>query len=351
MHKYMHKGPDTVRVKTKELYRNLEAQGVNMEDELEKFQIFRYLSAGEAMCRIFGYDLSNSSVGCTRLTVHLEGMDWVGEDAEGESKLLQYFKRPAELARLLYLQYYSHYSIQKATAAQRAAVDAAGGGLYKPRGRGNAYFLDNCDPPNMVRLRNAGSLHVARIYPVAVTQGELYYLRKLLTVAPGTSFSNMRAYNGELYATYREAAEARGIVGVEEEYSQALGVVASSKSRPSDLRHTFVVIAVTGGEGVPVQDLYRKFRYFMAMDLDVRGRIQPPGRSPAGSEEECAVYQLLPVREYVEGLELDLDTHPVHEYHLLRVLEDLLDRNYSRTLEHGGLPPLASRVLQEVQHF
>jgi len=338
----MHKGPDTVRVKTKELYRNLEAQGVNMEDELEKFQIFRYLSAGEAMCRIFGYDLSNSSVGCTRLTVHLEGMDWVGEDAEGESKLLQYFKRPAELARLLYLQYYSRYSIQKATAAQRAAVDAAGGGLYKPRGRGNAYFLDNCDPPNMVRLRNAGSLHVARMYPVPVTQGELYYLRKLLTVVPGTSFPDMRAFNGETYATYREAAEARGIVGVEEEYSQALGVVASSKSRPSDLRHTFVVIAVTGGEGVPVQDLYRKFRYFMAMDLDVRGRIQPPGRSPAGSEEECAVYRLLPVREYVEGLELDLDTHPVHEYHLLRVLEDLLDRNYSRTLENVGLPTLAS---------
>ena len=55
------------------------------------------------MCRIFGYDLSNSSVGCTRLTVHLEGMDWVGEDAEGESKLLQYFKRPAALAHLFYL--------------------------------------------------------------------------------------------------------------------------------------------------------------------------------------------------------------------------------------------------------
>jgi hypothetical protein len=193
-----------------------------------------------------------------------------------------------------------------------------------------------------VRQRNAGSLHVARMYPVPVTQGELYYLRKLLTVVSGTSFSDMRAYNGETYATYREAAEARGIVGVEEEYSQALGVVASSKSRPSDLRHTFVVIAVTGGEGVPVQDLYRKFRYYMAMDLDVRGRVQPPGRSPAGSEEECAVYHLLPVREYVEDNELDLDNYPVHEYHLLRVLEDLLDRNFSRSLENVGLPTLQS---------
>ena len=228
---YMHKGPDTVRVKTKELYTNLEAQGVNMDDELEKFQLFRYLSAGEAMCRIFGYDLSNSSVGCTRLTVHLQGMDWVGEDAEGESKLEQYFKRPAALAHLLYLQYYSRYTILKATAAQREAVVAAEGGLYKPRERGNAYYLDSCVPSNMVRLRNAGSLHVARMYPVAVTQGELYYLRKLLTVVPGTSFSDMRTFNGILHATYREAAEARGIVSIEEEYSQAMGVVASSRVR------------------------------------------------------------------------------------------------------------------------
>ena len=142
----MHKGPDTVRVKTKELYRNLEAQGVNMEDELEKFQIFRYLSAGEAMCRIFGYDLSNSSVGCTRLTVHLEGMDWVGEDAEGESKLLQYFKRPAALAHLLYLQYYSRYTILKANAAQRDAVNAAGGGCTNPAGVATPTFWTTVTP-------------------------------------------------------------------------------------------------------------------------------------------------------------------------------------------------------------
>jgi hypothetical protein len=325
---------------TKELYRNLENSGFDMTNDIEKFQTFRYLSAGEAMCRIFGYDLSHSSVGCTRLTAHLEGMDWVGEEAEdGDSALLKYFKRPDELKPLLYVQYYSRYTVQKATAAQRKSVEDSGGGLYKPP-RGNPYYLDKCDPPNMVRLRNAGSLHVARIYPVAVTQGELYYLRKLLTVIPATSFAGMRTCNDKEYATYREAAEVMGIVSAEAEYAQALGTVAGSRSRPSDLRHTFVMIAVNGGDGVPVQELYKKFKYYMAMDLDVCGRVQPPGRNPAGSEEESKLYHLLPVIEYDECLELDLDDYPLQEYHLLRVLNDLLDRNYSRCLESVGLPTL-----------
>jgi len=148
-----------------------------MDDALEVFQVFRYLSAGEAMCRIFGYDLSRSSVGCTRLTVHLEGMDWVGEAvADSSSQLLQYFSRPEELEHLLYLQYFSSYSLQKATAAVKSAAEESGGGLISPRS-GNDYYVDSCIPPNKVTKRNIGSLHVARMYPVQSTQGELYYLR------------------------------------------------------------------------------------------------------------------------------------------------------------------------------
>ena len=170
MHKYMHKGPDYIKVMTKDLYRNLQAGGFDMTDDLEMFQVFRYLSAGEAMCRIFGYDLSRSSVGCTRLTVHLEGMDWVGEvgSNSSQSQLLQYFSRPEELEPLLYLQYFSSYSLQKASAAVKSAADEAGGGLVSPPS-GNDYYVDNCNPPNKVTKRNVGSLHVARMYPVQST--------------------------------------------------------------------------------------------------------------------------------------------------------------------------------------
>jgi hypothetical protein len=314
----MHKGPDYIKVMTKDLYRNLQAGGFDMTDDLEMFQVFRYLSAGEAMCRIFGYDLSRSSVGCTRLTVHLEGMDWVGEVGgnSSQSQLLQYFSRPEELEPLLYLQYFSSYSLQKASAAVKSAADEAGGGLVSPPS-GNDYYVDNCNPPNKVTKRNVGSLHVARMYPVQSTQGELYYLRRLLTIIPGTSFKDMRTHQGVVFDTYREAARAHGILNDEVENIEALGLVAADPtSRPSDIRHTFVIQAVQGGEGVQVQDVYRHFKYHMALDINSRGHIQPPGRANAGTAEENEVYRLLPVRDYEVGIELDLDNYPVHEYHL-----------------------------------
>jgi hypothetical protein len=62
--------------------------------------MFKYTSAGEAFCRIFNYQLTRSSVGCDRLPVHLEGLDWVGDESEvsGESKLVMYFNRRARAA-------------------------------------------------------------------------------------------------------------------------------------------------------------------------------------------------------------------------------------------------------------
>ena len=332
----MHKGPDSVRMITKDLYQNLKNSGMNMEDDVLKFQTFRYLSAGEAICRINGYNLSQSSVGCTRLSVHLEGMDWVGDNValpDGSSTLLDYFSRPPALSPLLYLQYFSKHTVQKASAAERAA--AAGGQPVKPK-RGNAYYLDSGG--KKVVMRNPGSLHVARMYPVAVSQGEQYYLRSLLACVPATSFVDLRTVGDTVYATYREAAEARGLLSVEREFAEALGSMASGLGTGlatiGDLRNTFVMMAVAGGEGVPVLELYREFRYMMALDIDVSGAISPPGM------DKGVVYARLPVVEYVEGEHHSLDHYPVHEYHLLRLLEDLLQRNYSRSLEDLGLPTL-----------
>jgi hypothetical protein len=336
----MHKGPDSIRLITKDLYANLAAAGVNMEDDVTKFQMFRYLSAGEAYCRIFNYQLTRSSVGCDRLPVHLDGMDWVGDEAQGAtvSKLDMYFNRPLALLHLKYLEYYSQYNIVPCNAAERAAAADSGGDLYKPK-RGNAYYIDNCQPCNKVRLRNPGSLHVARMYSVPVTQGELFYLRKLLTCVPGKNFKDMRTVGGRVYASYREAAEARGLLTVEREFAEGLEYLArglgTGLSTVGDIRHTFVMMAVTSGEGVPVQQLYDMFKYTMALDIDVSGSISPPGKEAKGP-----LYVRLPVLEFVEGAEGDLAAYPVHEYHLLRTLQDLLQRNFSRSLEDIGLPTL-----------
>jgi hypothetical protein len=345
-HTYLHKGPDSVRMITKDLYQNLKDSGMNMEDEALRFQTFRYLSAGEAFCRIFGYNLSQSTVGCTRLSVHEEGMDWVGDGVAaggaGPTTLDKYFARPGALALYKYLSYFSDFNVQKATAAEREA--AAGGLLFKPP-RGNAYYLDALG--NKVAKRSPGSLHVARIFPVSVTQGEQYYLRMLLTAVPATSYVGLRTVGQVVHATYREAAEARGLLSVEREFAEGLGQIAkglgSALATVGDLRHTFVMMAVAGGEGVPVLHLYRQFRYMMALDIEASGAISPPGK------DKGVVNVRLPVKEYDEDVEYDLDHYPVHEYHLLRILDALLQKNFSRTLEDLGLPTLRAHAVQRRQ--
>ena len=347
-HTYMHKGPDKVRMITKDIYSRLKASGMNMQDEVLKLQVFRYLSAGEALCRLFGYHLSQSSVGCTRLSVHLEGMDWVGEDAgaaAGPSSLLQYFSRPPAAEAMKYLQYFSAFNVVKASAEElRAGADLQ---RVAPKSRRSVgYTLDALG--SKVSERKPGSLHVARMYPVSVTQGEVYYLRALLAVVPARSFEGMRTVDGTVYPTYREAAEARGLLAVEREFAQALGCIAKGLgegvSTIADIRHTFSMIAVSGGEGVPVLDLYNSFKYTMALDIDASGALSPPGM------DKGPLNVRLPVWRYVEDEEPpSLDDYPVHEYHLLRILEGLLERNYQRTLQDLGLPTPQAHAAARIQ--
>jgi hypothetical protein len=89
---------------------------------------------------------------------------------------------------------------------------------------------------------------------------------------------------------------------------------------------------------MPVLELYRQFRYMMALDIDASGALSPPGM------DKGAMLVRLPVVRYVEGEASSLDDYPVHEYHLLRLLSGLLDKNYSRSLEDLGLPTLAAHA-------
>ena len=375
-HKYMHKGPDSIRVSVRQLRKTL-ADKMNLDDEVQCYQTFRYLSAGQAFYRVADYAMSKSSVGCDRLTAHLPGMNWVGKvDESGDaSKLLVYFARPRALRGELFLSYYSKFALSKAKSAEVRAykdfVRAGGEGPFKPPGRFNAYYIDKCDPPNKVCLRNAGSLHVARMYTVNVTQGELYYLRLLLSHLPATSYEHLRTVKDvegkrTVYPTFREAAEACGLLSLEDEFMDALGravavMGADGTVTPAELRALFVKMVLHGGESVPVQEIYDNYKYYMALDIDCAGRVRPPGRDNLAGVGGENLHQRLPLpplpwgRKPAKGIEAeeedgggqyehddtyDLAPYPVHEYHLLRLLSELIESNSSHTLERVGLPPL-----------
>jgi hypothetical protein len=73
--------------------------------------------------------------------------------------------------------------------------------------------------------------------------------------APGERCVGLRTVGEVVHATYREVAEARGLLSVEREFAEGLGQIAKGLGRAlatvGDLRHTFVMMAVAGGEGMP----------------------------------------------------------------------------------------------------
>jgi hypothetical protein len=341
---------------------------MNVNNEVEMFQVFRYLSAGEAFYRTVNFDMHYSDVGCTRLSCHLEGKDWVGKESAGEaSRLLAYFKRPTPLADLRFTEYFARFNVsaaKEADLATHAEDDGEDDDLYEPEvGSAAPFYIDTCNPPNKVAQRRG--LHVARMYPVPVTQGELYYLRLLLANFPVTSYAELRTHNDVTYATYREAAEARGLLTVEKEFVEALGrdVIQRQHNTPCDLRYTFVMMVLQGGEGVPVLDLYERFKYYMATDITIAGQARSPG------VDADAVFQRLDHSEWdaydadaaeEEGFAAPhLGDHPVHEYHLLKMLEKLIADNSTRSMEDIGLPDprafaqrrSAGHRTPDVQHF
>jgi len=313
---------------------------MNINNEVEMFQQFRYLSAGEAFYRTVNFPMHATTVGCTRLSCHLEGKDWVGKESDAEeSQLLAYFKRPGPLEALTFTTYYANFNVSKASEADLAAHVVGGGDLlYEPGGGASSFYVDGSVPRNKVAERRG--MHVARMYTVPVTKGEHYYLRLLLTHVPARSFEALRTHGATTYDTFREAAEAHGLLTTEREFIDALGrdVMQCETTTPADLRHTFAMMVLQGGDKVPVTDLYERFKYYMATDLTIAGHACSPGNYAE------AVYCRLDWaawREYdpddPDNVR-DLAEHPVHEFHLLRKLQELIESNSASTLEDFGLP-------------
>ena len=59
---------------------------------------------------------------------------------------------------------------------------------------------------------------IGRMYNIVPTAGDLYYLRMLLTVCRGCkSFEDLRTFNGQMFSTFKEACNARGLLQEDDE--------------------------------------------------------------------------------------------------------------------------------------
>lgn len=216
-------------------------------DEISNFISCRYVSSPEAAWRLRENQMHDRSHSVMRLPVHLPGQQQIifeeGKEEEAIeaatskfTKLEAYFnlnERDQEAHQYLYTEIPLHYVYVK--------------NEWKERRRGG----DNV---------------VARMYTVSPKDEERFYLRMLLLHVRGVkSFEDLRTFEGEIYATFKLAAAARGLLDSDEEWVKCLED-ASTYLMPREMRNAFAYILCYCSPSSPL-DLWERFREELNLDF------------------------------------------------------------------------------------
>ena len=236
--KYIHKGGDR-------------ATATVENDEIKIYIDGRYLASLESCLRIYHMKMHDQVPNVVRLQVHLPGQHMVRFNPNEDPQAL--LERAAN-ERTMLTDFFEANKVQGPAGdlARRHTYQEfpqvfvwSSGGTWTPRKRGFA---------------------LGRMYFISPRQGELFYLRTLLTVVRGpTSFWDLRTFEGIQHATYQEACLARGLLEDDGEWRQCLreGAVMHVGSR---LRQLFATILLFCNPSQPLQ-LWQEFREHICDDL------------------------------------------------------------------------------------
>lgn len=218
--KYIYKGHDRAQLAVES------ASGESQVNEIKMFQDARWVSAPEAMWRIFGFPLSEIYPSVRSLWLHCPNeqtirfadnenlYDLTIDENAQKTMLTEFFetnKIDPEARRYLYKEFPEHFTWNK-TAKK-----------WKTRQRG---------------------IEVGRIVTANPSHGDRYYLRMLLNHVTGpTSFADLLTADGVLRNSFQESAEARGLIEVDNSLSSCLSEAAHFQ-HPSALRRLFATILV-----------------------------------------------------------------------------------------------------------
>nr|XP_043639169.1 uncharacterized protein LOC122610240 [Erigeron canadensis] len=218
--KYVYKGHDKQFVHV-----DPDQEGV-VVNEIKRFQDARYVSAPEAMWRIFRFPLFKIHPSVMALQLHLPNMQYVRfrenvslrttveREQDKRSMLTAFFELNSvdrNARQYLYKEIPEHYTWN---ASQLR---------WKPR---------------------EGALKRGQVVSANPAEGDRYYLRLLLTHVRGPkSFDDLYTVNGEKHSTFRKAALERGLIENDDCLTQCL-TQASLFQFPNSLRRLFATILI-----------------------------------------------------------------------------------------------------------
>ncbi|UYV67664.1 hypothetical protein LAZ67_5001520 [Cordylochernes scorpioides] len=205
-------------------------------NEIDQFQMGRYISSNEAVWRILGFDIHERSPAVVHLSVHLENGQRVYFTEESAAQraenppnttLTAFFQLCASdtfAATLLYHEVPTYYTWNQSTKK------------WQRRKQGMLHS-------SMVQVFSTGAL--GRVYTVHPSNAECYYLRMLLHVVKGPqSFEAIKTVNGQICQTYREACFKLGLLENDQHWDNTLAE-ASETCHPKQIRTLFAIILTT----------------------------------------------------------------------------------------------------------
>jgi hypothetical protein len=213
--KYTNKGFDYARVS---FHRNaadttpeqnppspLSASGIDATgsiDEIEECIQSRYLSLCKSFRRLLGFEIHDKYPSVERLCVHLPGMNFV--TVRDESDLSTVVDEPSSSQSQL---------TEWFVANQRSPSGHAL--MYTESSKMFTWVADE-----KIWKRRQRGFKLGRIRYVHPTAGDTFFLRMLLAVVRGAkSYEDVRTYQSVLYPNFRDACQARGLIGDDTEWS------------------------------------------------------------------------------------------------------------------------------------
>lgn len=322
LHKYIHKGPDaaTVRITV------LNNETVATHDEIEDYVETRYIGSPEAAWRLLKNMLHFKSHSIQRLSVHKEDEKTVIYEEGNEEEALASADEKITTLEAFFVE-------NQRSREERNGLPPDPGDEHDSRNLLYAemplHFVFNSKKGWSRRQKNAGKT-LGRMYFVSPKDTERYYLRMLLLHRKGAnSFTDLKTVNDTVFETFKDAANAMGLVSDDREYDNVL-MEAAEKYTPSQIRHLFSNLLIFCNPSNP-QTLWDK--HCEAMSDDIFYRTKELQRSIASAYEivNTIIDGRYPLSEYVripEALPVPVSAEDIwmeHEVDHIRMGEQKYD--------------------------
>jgi hypothetical protein len=255
INKYITKGYDCARIGV-QVNSSDNVERVVDYDEIKQYLNCRYISSQEAAWHLQDFPIHGQSHSVVMLSVHLkDGQSIFFEENQAENALRR------ESVACTTLTAYFDLNDSDSSAHEYLYQDIP-----------NHYIFKNKEWVKRAEFSHHGEKAIGRIISVSPKDVELYHLRLVLLSVKGldaTSFENLKKFNGQTYATYKEVARVRGLINDSNEWHNCMHE-ASNYMMPKSLRSLLVTIICHCNPANPLQ-LFEDFKENMLEDFVQQG--------------------------------------------------------------------------------